>query len=248
MHPRHTVILELVNDKGRVAVTNLAELVGVSEVTIRQDLNHLEEQGFLKRIHGAATILDSDDPEHRIWARSKIKLHLAKAAAALVAPGESVLIEGGSVNVMLAKLLGERGDTSIITSSSYIAHQLRQSTSEVILLGGQYQASSESLVGPLTRLCIEHVHFSKAFVGVDGFHTDTGFTNRNMMRADVANCILAKGQQNIILTDSSKFGRIHPGAIGPTNRISTVVTDSKIPASDESWFVAQGIDLMKISH
>ncbi len=70
MHPRHTVILELVNEKGRVTVAELAEQVGVSEVTIRQDLNHLEAQGFLKRIHGAATVLDSDDPELRIWARS----------------------------------------------------------------------------------------------------------------------------------------------------------------------------------
>ena len=248
MHPRHSVILELVNDKGRVTVAELAEQVGVSEVTIRQDLNHLEAQGFLKRIHGAATVLDSDDPELRIWARSKIKLHLAEAAANLVAPGESVLIEGGSANVILAKLLGERGDVSIITSSSYIAHQLRQSTSEVILLGGQYQASSESLVGPLTRLCIEHVHFSKAFLGVDGFHAETGFTNRNMMRADVANCILTKGQQNIVLTDSSKFGRIHPGTIGPISRISSVITDSKIPAEDEAWLQAQGVDLVKIAH
>jgi DeoR/GlpR family transcriptional regulator of sugar metabolism len=247
MHPRHTVILEQVNEKGRVTVAELAEQVNVSEVTVRQDLNYLEEQGFLKRIHGAATVLDSDDPDHRIWARSKIKLHLAEAAANLVAPGESVLIEGGSANVMLAKLLGERGDVAIITSSSYIAHQLRQSRNEVILLGGQYQASSESLVGPLTRLCIEHVHFSKAFIGVDGFHVDTGFTNRNMMRADVANSIIAKGQPCIILTDSSKFGRVHPGAIGPTRRISRVITDSKIPAADEAWLSQQGVALTKIA-
>ena len=248
MNPRHTVILELVNEKGRVAVAELAEQVGVSEVTVRQDLNYLEEQGFLKRIHGAATVLDSDDPQHRIWARSKIKLHLAEAAASLVAPGESVLIEGGSANVMLAKLLGERGDVAIITSSSYIAHQLRQSRNEVILLGGQYQSSSESLVGPLTRLCIEQVHFSKAFIGVDGFHVDTGFTNRNMMRADVANSIIAKGQPCIVLTDSSKFGRVHPGSIGPTRRISRVTTDRKIPAADEAWLTEQGVALTKIAY
>lgn len=245
MHPRHSVILELVNERGRIAVVELAEQVGVSEVTVRQDLNYLEDQGFLKRIHGAATRVDSDDPDHRLWARSKIKLHLAQKAASLVAPGETVLIEGGSANAILAKLLGERGDTAIITSSSYIAHQLRQARSEVILLGGQYQATSESLVGPLTRLCIQHVHFSKAFIGVDGFHVDTGFTNRNMMRADVANSILAKGQENIILTDSSKFGRIHPGSIGPLTRIKRVITDTGLPAEDEQWLRTQGVDVLK---
>ncbi len=245
MHPRHSVILELVNERGRIAVVELAEQVGVSEVTIRQDLNYLEDQGFLKRIHGAATRVDSDDPDHRLWARSKIKLNLAEKAASLVSPGETVLIEGGSANALLAKLLGERGDTAIITSSSYIAHQLRQARSEVILLGGQYQATSESLVGPLTRLCIQHVHFSKAFIGVDGFHTDTGFTNRNMMRADVANTILAKGQENIILTDSSKFGRIHPGSIGPLGRIKRVITDTGLPMADEQWLRDQGVDVVK---
>ncbi len=65
MHPRHSAILELVNERGRITVVELAEQVGVSEVTIRQDLNYLEEQGFLKRIHGAATRVDSDDPDHR---------------------------------------------------------------------------------------------------------------------------------------------------------------------------------------
>lgn len=247
MHSRHSAILELVNERGRVTVVDLAAQVGVSEVTIRQDLNYLEDKGFLKRVHGAATILDSDDPQHRLWARSKTKLHLAEKAAALVLPGESVLIEGGSANVMLAKLLGERGDVAIVTPSSFIAHELREMRNEVILLGGQYQPSSESLVGPLTRLCIQHVHFSKAFIGVDGFHIDTGFTNRNMMRADVANAILAKGQTNIVLTDSTKFGRVHPGAIGPTSRIQKVITDDHLPSADEQWLRQQGIELVKVS-
>lgn len=247
MHPRHSVILELVNDRGRITVAELSSLVGVSEVTIRQDLTFLETQGFLKRIHGAATILDSDDPEHRIWAHSKTKIKLAELAASMVETGESVLIEGGSANVMLAKLLGKRGDVTIITPSAYIAHQLRQSHNDVILLGGLYQGSSESLVGPLTRLCIEHVHFSKAFIGIDGFHVETGFTNRNMMRADVANSVLAKRQENIILSDSSKFGCVYAGAIGPANLISRVITDHKVTPQDAEWIQLHGIDLLSVN-
>lgn len=110
-------------------VVELSDQVGVSEVTVRQDLNYLEEKGFLKWVHGAATVLDSDDP-NTARARSKIKLYIAERAASLVASGESVLIEGGSANTMLAKLLGERGDVTIITSSSYIAHQLRESSAK----------------------------------------------------------------------------------------------------------------------
>jgi DeoR/GlpR family transcriptional regulator of sugar metabolism len=144
---------------------------------------------------------------------------------------------------MLAKLLAERSDITIITSSSYIAHQLRASKAEIILLGGQYQTSSESLVGPLTRLCIEHVHFSKAFIGVDGFDIQTGFTNRNMMRADIANTILNKHQEVCVLTDSSKFGRIHPAAIGPTSLIKHVITDKNIPENACEWLKQQGTEV-----
>ena len=128
---------------------------------------------------------------------------------------DCVLIEGGSVNVMLAKLLAERADITIITSSSYIAHQLRASKAEIILLVVNIRPAVKVWLARLTRLCIDHVHFSKAFIGVDGFDIQTGFTNRNMMRADIANAILNKRQEVFVLTDSSKFGRIHPAAIGP---------------------------------
>ncbi len=243
MHPRHSVILELVNGAGRISVVDLSAQLGVSEVTVRQDLTLLENQGFLKRVHGAAVVLDSDNPEHRLWANSKTKQAIAEYAFSLIDHDDSVLIEGGSVNVMLAKLLAERSDVSIVTSSSFIAHQLRHGKAEVILLGGQYQSSSESLVGPLTRLCIEHVHFSKAFIGVDGFDIQTGFTNRNMMRADIANAILNKGQETFVLTDSSKFGRIFPASIGPANLIKHVITDTQAPALSINTLKSQGIDV-----
>lgn len=246
MHARHTQILDLVNSQGRITVVELSQQLNVSEVTIRQDLTQLESQGLLRRVHGAAIQLDSDNPHQRQWANTHVKQLIAKAAAELVRHGESVLIEGGSTNALLARLLASRDDIVILTASSYIAHQLRQAKAEVILLGGQFQTSSESLVGPLTRLCIEHVHFSKAFIGVDGFQINSGFTNRNMMRADVANAILAKGQENIILTDASKFGRVQPGAIGPLCRIRRVITDNRIPAADREWLTGQGIDVLVV--
>lgn len=243
MHPRHSVILDLVNTAGRITVVDLSSQLGVSEVTIRQDLTHLENLGFLKRVHGAAIVLDSDDPEHRLWANSKTKQDIANYAASFVKHDECVLIEGGSVNVMLAKILAERSDVTIVTSSAYIAHTVRGCKADIILLGGQYQQNSESLVGPLTRLCIEQVHFSKAFLGVDGFDIQTGFTNRNMMRADIANAILAKGQETFILTDSSKFGRIYPASVGEIHKIQHVVSDRSAPVDAIRHLKNAGVDV-----
>ncbi|NMT17633.1 DeoR/GlpR transcriptional regulator, partial [Vibrio parahaemolyticus] len=134
------------NDRKRVQVTELSDIIGVSGVTIRQDLNFLEQQGYLKRVHGAATALQSDDIDARLEVRFDIKQSLANQAADLVAPNETVLIEGGSANALLARTLAERGDVTIITPSAYIAHLIRNTSANIILLGGVYQHQGESLV------------------------------------------------------------------------------------------------------
>lgn len=241
MNPRQNEILQLVNDRKRVQVTELSEAIGVSGVTIRQDLNFLEKEGYLKRVHGAAMALQSDDIDNRLEVRFDIKQALANKAADLVTPNETVLIEGGSANALLARTLAERGDVTIITPSAYIAHLIRNTAANIILLGGVYQHQGESLVGPLTKLCIENIHFSTAFLGIDGFQPDTGFTSRDMMRAEIAATILSKNRRNIVLTDSSKFGQIFPSTIGRIDQISIVLTDSSAPEADIDFLKNNGI-------
>ncbi|GAL26057.1 transcriptional regulatory protein YciT [Vibrio variabilis] len=243
MNSRQSEILNLVNDRTRVQVSELSELTGVSGVTIRQDLNFLEKNGYLKRVHGAAVALQSDDIESRLEVHFDIKQQLANKAADLVTPNETVLIEGGSANALLARTLAERGDVTIITPSAYIAHLIRHTSANIILLGGVYQHQGESLVGPLTKLCIENIHFSTAFLGIDGFDIDTGFTSRDMMRADIASTILAKKRRNVVLTDSSKFGQIFPSSIGSTNEISVLITDESAPREMLEHLKSKGVEV-----
>ncbi|MDK7097714.1 DNA-binding transcriptional regulator YciT [Klebsiella aerogenes] len=228
MNARQQSILQMVIDKGRMSVADLARMTGVSEVTIRQDLNSLEKQSYLRRTHGFAVPLDSEDVETRMMTNFAIKRELAARAASLVAAGETVFIENGSSNALLARTLAERGDITIITVSSYIAHLLKETPGEVILLGGIYQKRSESMVGPLTRQCIQQVHFSKAFIGVDGWQSETGFTGRDMMRADVVNAVLEKQCEAIVLSDSSKFSVVHPYPLGPISRFNRIITDNNL--------------------
>ncbi|MGR5499626.1 DNA-binding transcriptional regulator YciT [Vibrio sp. DNB22_10_4] len=243
MNSRQSEILNLVNDRTRVQVSELSELTGVSGVTIRQDLNFLEQNGYLKRVHGAAVSLQSDDIESRLEVHFDIKQQLANKAADLVAPNETVLIEGGSANALLARTLAERGDVTIITPSAYIAHLIRHTSANIILLGGVYQHQGESLVGPLTKLCIENIHFSTAFLGIDGFDVDTGFTSRDMMRADIASTILGKKRRNVVLTDSSKFGQIFPSSIGSTEEISVLITDKAAPKDMLEHLKSKGVEV-----
>ncbi len=233
----------MVIDRGRMSVTELAKTTGVSEVTIRQDLNLLEKRSYLRRAHGYAVPLDSDDVETRMMNNYTLKLNLAEYAASLVNDGETVFIENGSSNALLARTLAEHKRITLITVSSYIAHLLKDTECEVILLGGIYQKKSESMVGPLTRQFIQQVHFSKAFIGIDGFLPETGFTSRDMMRADVVNAVLEKGSEAIVLTDSSKFGVIHPYTLGPVAQFNRVITDDGLSEATSQLLQDSGMQV-----
>lgn len=226
-----------------MSVTDLARITGVSEVTIRQDLNLLEKRSYLRRAHGYAVGLESDDVETRMMNNYALKLTLAEFAATLVNDGETVFIENGSSNALLARTLAEHKRVTLITVSSYIAHLLKETNCEVILLGGIYQKKSESMVGPLTRQFIRQVHFNKAFIGIDGFLPDTGFTGRDMMRADVVNAVLEKGSEAIVLTDSSKFGATHPYTLGPITRFSRVITDDGLSETANQQLQESGVQV-----
>ncbi|CNH09721.1 DeoR/GlpR family DNA-binding transcription regulator [Yersinia pekkanenii] len=243
MNPRQQTIIQLVNDRQRVSVSELSQATRVSEVTIRHDLNQLEKRGLLKRVHGSAVALESDDVDVRMMTHFAMKQKLARHAAALVNEDETVFIESGSSNALLAQHLAQRPGITLVTVSGYIARQLKDSVCEVILLGGIYQKKSDSMVGPLTQLCLRHVHFSKAFIGVDGYQENTGFTGRDMLRADVINSVLAKGAENIILVDASKFGQVHQNSLTPLSAISRVITDNRLSASYQQQLTAQGIQV-----
>ncbi|MDL4915990.1 MAG: DNA-binding transcriptional regulator YciT [Enterobacterales bacterium endosymbiont of Blomia tropicalis] len=246
MNARHQYIIQLVNARGSIAVSELAQLTGVSEVTIRQDLNLLERDQFLRRIHGSALALDSDDVGTRMHTRYSIKQAIARHAAQLINKDESVFIEGGSTNALLARALSERHDVTVITVSHYIAHLLKDAACEVIVLGGMLQKSSESMIGPLTRYCIHQVHFHKAFVGIDGWHRETGFTGRNMLRCDVVDAVLAKGVDTFVLTDSSKFGQIYPYPLSPGYQVRRLITDNALDSASLLQLQDNGVEVIQV--
>jgi DeoR/GlpR family transcriptional regulator of sugar metabolism len=187
MNRRQRKIIDFLNADSRTSVSDLAASLGVSAVTIRQDLNYLDEEGFLKRVHGGAMLQDADDISKRLVMNYDKKLAIARKAATFVADDDTILIESGSTNAILVKELGRKGNVNIITTNVFIARELKKTEqANIILLGGYYQHESESLVGKLTRLCLENVNFSKAFIGVDGYTVESGFTSTNMMRAEIS--------------------------------------------------------------
>jgi DeoR/GlpR family transcriptional regulator of sugar metabolism len=241
MNRRQRKIIDFLNADSRTSVSDLAASLGVSAVTIRQDLNYLDEEGFLKRVHGGAMLQDADDISKRLVMNYDKKLAIARKAATFVADDDTILIESGSTNAILVKELGRKGNVNIITTNVFIARELKKTEqANIILLGGYYQHESESLVGKLTRLCLENVNFSKAFIGVDGYTVESGFTSTNMMRAEISTLIVKKSREVFVLTDSSKFGKVQLASLFYPSDVTCLITDDGIPEREKSYLQEQG--------
>ncbi len=246
MNKRHKQILNIMSDGKNVAVNELSDRLQVSQATIRQDLTALEKQGFLKRVHGGAILDETDDIAHRMGINYEQKLMIARKAVQFVKEGETIIIESGSINSLFAQeIVKERKTTTIITSNAFIARQIgKNAEGRVILLGGIYQPESECVVGNLVKECLSHLNFSKAFIGVDGFARDTGFTGRDMMRADINSAIVKKSPETFILTDSSKFGKIALSKYFNTGDVRYVITDRNITEEYQTIFRDAGVEVV----
>ncbi len=241
MNDRHNKILKILSEKNEVNVAELVKTLSVSGVTVRQDLSDLEDKGLIKRVHGGAVLGSPDKIANRLVYNYEEKLKIAKKAAEFVQNGETVFIESGSTNSLLAKELTKKNNITLLTSNLFIANEIKDFRSiNIILMGGVYQAQSECLVGQLTKLCIEQFNFDKAFIGVDGFTIDTGFTGKDMLRAETTSAIVKKAKQNFILTDSSKFGRKALIKICDTSEITHLISDN-VPAKEKQYLESVGI-------
>lgn len=243
VNERQKEIIYKVNELGQVAVADLAKALAVSVVTIRHDLNFLAQNGYLKREHGFAITVDSDDLDARMKIKFPLKQKIAEYAASLVNNGDRIFIEGGSTNALLARHLAYSRRITLITSSYYIARLLKNTDIDVVVIGGEFQKKSESVVGELACLAIKTIAFDKAFIGIDGFTQQTGFTGRNAMRTELVNAILMKPSENIIITDSSKFGQVQPYPFKPLNAINRIITDSDIPDDDAHYLLRNQIQI-----
>jgi DeoR/GlpR family transcriptional regulator of sugar metabolism len=245
INERQNTILELMGCSDQTSVKELSLRLNVSAVTIRQDLNFLESEGLLKRVHGGAVLKDADDLSNRLGVNYEKKLGIARKLAGSVRDGETILIESGSVNALLARELVKRKKVTIITTNVYIARQFRRDEqANIIILGGVYQHESESLVGKITRICLDQVNYDKAFVGIDGYTKETGFTLRDLFRAEISSHIIQKSREVFIVSDSSKFGKTELTNICFLGDIHHIATDNELPVRYRTEFDHAGIDLI----
>ena len=197
------------------------------------------------RDSGGAVLREADDLSDRLGVNYERKLKIARKVSSYVDDGETILIESGSVNVLLARELLKTRKVTIITTNVYIARQFRKNEqSNIIILGGIYQHDSESLVGKMTKACIDQINIDKAFIGIDGYTTETGFTLRDLFRAEISSYIIRKARDVFIVSDSSKFGKKELTNICYPEDIQHVATDSDLDTPYQNELKKAGVHLI----
>ena len=243
MKDRSQAILSLLAEEQKLEVSALAQELQVSQVTIRKDLDVLEQRGLIVREHGFARIGNPDNIAGRIAYHYEEKYRIASRAAELVEDGETLMIENGSCCALLAEVLSKtKKNLTIITNSAFIADYIRHQTAfQIILLGGIYQPHSQVLVGPMIRQCAENFFVPHFFIGTDGYSLRTGFTNHDQMRAQAVRDMAHQADEIIVLTESSKFSHPSTVPLNVSQHIKTVITDSGLNAECRQQLYESGI-------
>jgi DeoR/GlpR family transcriptional regulator of sugar metabolism len=243
---RTNQILELLVEKKKLEVAELSTHLGVSQVTIRKDLDSMEAQGLITREHGSAVLASTNDIKGRLAYHYEEKRRIALRAAELVKDGDTIMIESGSCCALLAAALTElRSNITLITNSAFIADYIRRSSDfQIILLGGIYQQDAQVMVGPMVRQCVENFWVDYFFVGVDGWSTRAGFTNQDQMRAQAVRDMARQADRVIVLTESEKFSRHGTVPLNLKDQIKTVITDQKIDEKTVTELTALGIEIL----
>ena len=246
-YERRQSLLDILRKQPGLRVPELARALDVSEGTVRNDLNALEEEGRLKRVHGGAVLKEHNQFQNYSFVRRykenvAAKIAIAREAALLVKDGASILLDASSTIYYLARALSERQELRVVTNGFEVARELAQNPSNsVILIGGVVNNNSSSVTGLLSERIIEELNIQKAFLSCSGFSLERGMTEILLGEAQIKRKVIESSQQLYALVDSSKFGREDLTSFAHPNQITHLFTDPGI--TDEWKARLQGVNI-----
>ena len=243
---REKEILSLLVERRRIEVTELSELLGVSQVTIRKDLDQLEKMHMIKRVHGFAQLNSEDDINSRLAWHYEEKTKIAERAAELISDNDTVMIENGSCCALAALTIARtKKNVTIVTNSAFIADYVRNEANvQIVLLGGIYQKESQCLVGPMIRECAMNYNVKYCMIGTDGWNERIGFTNKDQMKAQAVRDMAASARQVVVLTESDKFSAAGTVPLNLVRNQISVLTDADISEEVRNRLTEQNIEII----
>ncbi|PAZ11106.1 DeoR family transcriptional regulator [Streptomyces sp. SA15] len=240
---RRALILDEVRRRGGVRVNELTRKLGVSDMTVRRDLDALARQGVLEKVHGGAVpVVEASTHEPGFEAKSGLELtakeDIARAAAELVAPGSAIALSGGTTTYALAHQLVDVPDLTVVTNSVRVADVFhaaqrtsgpRQGAATVVLTGG-VRTPSDSLVGPVADQAIAALHFDVLFLGVHGISVEAGLSTPNLAEAETNRRLVQSARRVVVVADHTKWGTVGLSSFAALEQVDTLVTDAGLPA------------------
>lgn len=219
----------------RCSTRELSDLFGVSEVTIRQDLTLLEEEGFIERVHGGAVLTPRLQSEETRDQREVLcleeKQRIARAAAAYVQSGDTILLDSSTTAFQMTPFLAEKRDITVVTNQFHIARVLSGvPTVTVTMIGGTLRRETWSMIGPLAEHAASRVTAKLGFFGSAGVTLTRGLTDADPREVSIKRVMAAAAERIFVLVDSSKFGRSALLQTIPLNRVSQLITTAGAPA------------------
>ncbi len=233
-YERRQSLLDILRKQPGLRVPELAIALNVSEGTVRNDLNALEQQAMLIRVHGGAVLNQQGQFQNNSFMRrfqqnAAAKLAIAREAALLVNDGDSILLDASSTAYYFTKALSERRRLRVITNGFEVARELAQNaTNTVILIGGVVNYESSSVTGLLSEQIIEELHIQKAFLSCSGFSLERGMTEVQLAEAQLKRKVIKSTYQLFGLVDSSKFGKEDLTSFALPEKINRLFTDNHL--------------------
>jgi len=228
---RREYILNIIKKTGSANAIDVAKTLGISETTIRRDLNKLSQKGLIKRTYGGAVSNTSVGQELKFDIQKEKfideKKRIALAASSMIEEGEVILIEAGTTGYQTALNITNKENLTIITNSCDIAMLLGSTNPgyTIILSGGLLNIDTHSLVGPIADYSFSNLNVDKAFIGISGISIEKGITSVNYIEAQTKKQIIKSAKQIIALCDHSKIGNVAMNYVAPVEVIDVLITD-----------------------
>ncbi|HLT59464.1 MAG TPA: DeoR/GlpR family DNA-binding transcription regulator [Limnochordales bacterium] len=246
---RQQRILSELAQRGAVSVVDAARLLGVSEATIRRDLDELARQGKLRRTHGGAVALEHHEElpfNLKAISFAAEKRRIGAAAAALIQPGQVIGCTGGTTVAHVAKALrGKR--VVVVTNAINIAVELAASEeTEVIVSGGSLRSRSLEMVGHVAERTFRELYVDVAIMGVDGISLEHGLTTYHLSEAHTNRVLIEQAREVWVVADHSKVDKVTPAFIGPLSLVRRFITDTEAPAAFLEELRLRGIEVISV--
>lgn len=247
---RQDKILAIIQANSSIKIADIIRDFRVSHETARRDLDHLQDQNLIKRVHGGAVLSDeaksspimpAEAVKHSSMAE---RVAIGKAAAELIKDGDTVFLSVGLTVHQIARAIRKRKDITVLTNSVLVLNELINSDVQLYVLGGCVNNSENNIEGHLALQTLSNFYVDIAFIGAGGISTDCGISDYSLEVAELNRHVIDRSKKSVLTVHSKKFGKTCLSITCPVDKLDTIITDSNLPADMKSYINETGVELI----